>query len=388
MTAEVAALRRTIDAAASARARLAHSVGDVAAALAEAATRWRRMPAVAHDLAVATGFAPAMLAEGLDDVVAPLEAAAMERAARRECAGTPAPPPVVAHVLASNVPALALPAMAHALLAGTAVVVKSGRSDRVSAPAFHAALAAVDPPLAATVVTAAWPRGDPRDAALLATVPLVALTGSDAALAALAPQARGRVLAFGARTSVAVLVEPEPAALDDLARDVACWEQQGCLSPHVAFVVGDAAATGTALAAALERLAARWPPRAADLAARAARRTALEEAAWSGARVHAGRWGAVVVDAPGPAAPGPGGRTIRVQPLGDLHELPGRLARGTIESVGTSGPVPAGLAALGVSRICHVGRMQRPSIAWPRGGRPPIRMLRDPDATATLEDAR
>lgn len=388
MTQDAEALRRAIEAAASARAGLARSVGDVAGALAEAAKWWRRAPDLPPRLAAGGGWAPVMVADALDGIVAPFDAPAMERLAAQE-RPTTAPPAVVAHVLASNVPALALPAIAHALLAGAAVVVKSGRGDVVSAPTFHDALRAVDPDLARTVVTASWPRGDTaRDAALLAAAPVTVLTGSDEAIAALAPRAHGRVLTFGARTSVAILADPSSADVDAFAADVACWEQHGCLSPQVAFVLGDAACVADALAGSLERLAARWPLPARAVETRAARRVVLDDAAWTGASVRAGDWGAVVLAPPGPAAVGPGGRTIRVQPLDDLRALPERLSRGKIESVGTNGPLPDGLAAFGVSRVCRVGAMQRPSLGWPRGGRPPIRMLFEPHATAAMEDDR
>src|SRR5437899_356584 len=103
-----------------------------------------------------------------------LDAATMSALAEREwgagAAARPAPPgpALVAHVVASNVPALALPAIALGCLAGAAVLVKSGRDDPLSAPAFQRALAAVDPALAATVVTAYWPGGEVarEDAAL------------------------------------------------------------------------------------------------------------------------------------------------------------------------------------------------------------------------------
>jgi len=72
--------------------------------------------------------------------VLPIAASALDAVAMIElvedewghgAAGRPAPDGLrlVAHVLASNVPALALPAIALACLAGAAVVVKSGRRD-------------------------------------------------------------------------------------------------------------------------------------------------------------------------------------------------------------------------------------------------------------------
>src|SRR5438034_5201573 len=100
--------------------------------------------------------------------------------------------------LDAAVPALALPAIALGCLAGAAVLVKSGRDDPLSAPAFQRALAAVDPVLAATVVTAYWPGGEvAREDAALGRAAVVVATGGDATLAALAPRLGRRLIAHG-----------------------------------------------------------------------------------------------------------------------------------------------------------------------------------------------
>src|SRR2546428_5936385 len=119
----------------------------------------------------------------------------VERELGRGAAAGPAPIDValVAHVLASNVPALAMPAIALACLAGAAVVVKSGRDDPLSASAFQRALAAVDPELAATVVTVYWPGGDPvHEEILLATADVAVLTRREPAPASPARPGRRR----------------------------------------------------------------------------------------------------------------------------------------------------------------------------------------------------
>jgi len=378
---------RSLDAAANARARMRRSAADVATALERAADLWIRTPGLCPSLAAATGLSAAMLRDALPDTVASFDAATMTALAERETNGAPPPPPIVAHVLASNVPALALPAIAQALLAGTAVVVKSGRNDRYSAPAFRGALEAVDPELARSVVCVDWPRGDAARDGLLLSLPVVVVTGSDATVAALGPHATGRVLTFGTRFSIALVVDATPDALEGLARDIACWEQRGCLSPHVVFACGDLDRTAASLARALEDVAKRWPP-TDDVATRAARRTAVDEATWAGGHGHAGAWGAVLVERPGPARATPTGRVVRMQSLDDPPALASRIQSDAVECVGTDLRTPLSLGACAISRLCGLGRMQRPSLAWPRGGRPPIRMLLDPNATTTLEDDR
>jgi hypothetical protein len=307
----------------------------------------------------------------------------------------------VAHVLASNVPGLAVPAIALGCLAGAAVLIKSGRHDTHSAPAFRRALAAVDPELAETVVAAYWPGGDPAyDDALLPRADVVVATGSDATIDALAARLPRPPIAYGTRLSVAAvgrdaLAEPDALAAR-LAVDVALYEQRGCLSPHAVFVEdgGAVSSLGFArhLAAALDVLAVRLPPAPASVEERAVRRAFVLEAEWErgvGARVGAG--GTVIHDARPSLRATCGLRTVRVHPMPALAALPEMLPAGVVECIGVAAPadqiaalVPA-LARLGVSRVCRLGAMQRPPLSWPRGQRPPLAALLGIDGPPALE---
>jgi acyl-CoA reductase-like NAD-dependent aldehyde dehydrogenase len=276
-------------------------------------------------------------------------------------------------VLASNVPALALPAIALGCLAGAAVVVKSGRGDPLSAPAFQRALAAVDPDLAATVVTTYWPGGErTHEDVVLARADVVVVTGGDAAIAALAARVRGRLVAHGPRLSVATVTDGDAVAAD-VALDVALHDQRGCLSPHAVYVDGDARGFAGRLATALDALATRLPPGPVSIEERAAARAARDDDDWAGAEVRTGPGGTVAYDARPTFRPTGGRRTIRVHPHTTLATA---LPVGRIECVGVAGRVEtAALARLGVARVCPVGRMQRPPLSWPRGQRGPLRAL-------------
>src|SRR6185295_9061701 len=149
-----------------------------------------------------------------------------------------------------------VPAIALASLAGSAVVVKSGHRDTVSAPAFQRALAAVDPALAATVVPVSWPHDAALDDLLL-DAPLAVLTGHDETVATLAERATGRVLGHGTRYGALLIDTSAPVDYAGAALDVALYEQRGCLSAHVCWVVGDAERVADALADALLVLAER-----------------------------------------------------------------------------------------------------------------------------------
>ena len=389
MSAETpAALRARLEAAVEARALLrARPLHETIAALAAAAARWRDDAALRAELPAAACLSPAMIAAVVPIAAGALDAQALAELARREwgagAAARPAPPgpALVAHVVASNVPALALPAIALGCLAGAAVLVKSGRDDPLSAPAFQRALAAVDPALAATIVAAYWPGGDPaREDAALGRAEVVAVTGSDATLAALAPRLGRRLIAHGPRWSVAVVGRAAAAEVDAIALDVALHDQRGCLSPHAVYVTGDARGFAERLAAALDAVAVRLPPGPASVDARAAARLLAAEAEWApGAAVLCGAGGTVIYEEAPAFRPTAGLRTVRVHPLRDPRVLPELLPPGRIECVGVAGVDPAPLVAVlrarGVARICPVGRMQRPPLSWPRGQHAPLGAL-------------
>jgi hypothetical protein len=381
-----AGLRRAIATAADARARLHdRTPADVARALALAGARWVADDALPARLAEQSGLDPSMVRAVLPLVASMLDEEAMRALVARERADLPGPE-WIACVLASNVPALAVPAIALGCLAGAAVVLKSGHRDTVSAATFHRALAAVDAPLAATVVPLAWPHSQPLDDVLLGA-PLAVLTGHDETIAMLGARAGGRVLGHGTRTSALLLDTSAPLDLAAVAEDVALYEQRGCLSPHTAFVVGDADRVADELATALAALAPRLPPAPAAVEERAAVRAFLDEAVWKGARVTAGPWGAVVRDSAATFAPTCGARTVRVVAIDDAPALVPLLPRDGVECIGTNTAPPPGLRERGISRVCPTGRMQAPKLSWPRGQRPPLRSLLDdvPDRVMELE---
>jgi hypothetical protein len=384
-----------IDAALVARARAQRRPRrEIAAALAAAATRWASDAALADALPTAAGLSPAMVAAVLPIAAEALDADAMTELVERELGpgaagrGAPDGPALVVQLLASNVPALALPAIALACLAGVATLVKSGRHDPLSAAAFRRALGAVDPDLAATVVTARWAGGDIRaEDAAFARADRVVATGGDATLDALARRLRVPMVAHGTRVSVAAVGRDAPAdAVDGLALDVALHDQRGCLSPHAVWVEGDVDAFAERLAAALDAVARQLPPGPVSLAARAAARARRDAAEWRGARLV----GSVIVD-PRPALGTGGGlRIVHVHPIASLAALPPLLPMGLVECVGVAGGTvdPAALRARGVARVCPVGRMQRPPLCWPRGQRAPLHSLLGVETEPVLEVER
>ena len=384
-------LARAVDAAREASRQVARRPrAEVAAALAAAAARWRSNTALHAELPAIARLSPAVVDAGLDIAAGALDGDGMVALAERELGGTPPQRPwLVAHVLASNVPALALPAIALGCLAGVAVLVESGRADPCSAPAFRRALAAEDPALASTIVTTYWPGGDrERERTILGRADVVIATGQDATVASLMKRLGDRVIAHGERSSI-VAVRPEDGADADrlaacLAVDVALHDQRGCLSPHAVYVDGDTRRFAERVVAALDEVATRLPPGPLDVEERAAHRAAVAEAEWTGATTISGAGGTVLISQDRRPTTFPGRRTVWILPLASIPEL---IGPGAVECVGVAGirPDVEVLRRLGVARVCALGHMQRPGLSWPRGQRAPLRTLLGLPAEPLLE---
>jgi hypothetical protein len=242
------------------------------------------------------------------------------------------------------------------------------------------AIAEVDPDLGKTVLATYWPReATETERAVLAAADVVTITGTNEAIAAVSRRPRARVVAHGARTSVALLRDDAPdSEMAALALDIALYEQRGCLSPTTVFVAGDADVRDLAerILGALGAAATPLPmPRSTG--ARASRRLALETARFAGATVLEGRGGAVVTGGPwGTIDDALVGRTVAVRPFDADSLAPFR--RGEIDCIGIGRMVEISESFFrehGVSRVCPVGRMQRPRIDWPRGQRPALGSL-------------
>lgn len=172
-----------------------------------------------------------------------------------------------------------------------------------------------------------------------------------------------------------------------LARDVALFDQRGCLSVAAVYTTGDAEDLAARLAADLAELARRWPPGPADPAALAAvqqiRLEAEMRGLWiAGLPILSGTVLVEPVDPGRPAfRPSPGLRTVRVHPLPDLKRLPGLLSpwQGKLQGAALAGEeawrlVPA-LAELGISRCAAPGDLQSPDVSWHNGGIHPLHAL-------------
>lgn len=298
-------------------------------------------------------------------------------------------------VLASNLPALAVQPLLPALILRRPVLLKSPSAEPLFAPAFLAALARREPRLAGAVAAAAWPGGDEElEEPVLAGVGTVLAYGESKALEDLERRAPGKVIGYGPKTSLAVIgagVEPRDAA-EALARDVALFDQRGCLSVTAVYTAGDPEALWERLGLALSDYARRWPPgpapRSLSAAVQHLRLEAEMRGLWQTALPI--RQGTVIVDPNPELRPSPGLRTVRVHPLEDLSRLPSLLEpwRGRLQGAALAGEdawaLEPRLADLGISRCVPPGELQSPDATWHNGGINPLEVLGRRGRAATV----
>jgi hypothetical protein len=168
-----------------------------------------------------------------------------------------------------------------------------------------------------------------------------------------------------------------------LARDVALFDQRGCLSIAAVYVEGDPKALAERLAEALRDFARRLPPGASPRPVSAAVQHQRLEAEMHGLWVSdlSLRDGTVIVDPDARFRPSPGLRTVRVHPLEDLAALPAILEpwRGRLQGAALAGEkawdLEDRLAGLGISRCAPPGELQSPDATWHNGGINPIAAL-------------
>ena len=338
-------------------------------------------------LAKLSGLSREGLRAGLEAVLGGVrrEPAALLFARARQ---TPEAAPVLA-VLASNLPGLAVQPLLPALALGRPVLLKSATAEPLFAPAFLTALVRREPRLGAAVAAATWEGGDEElEAQVLAGVGTVLAYGGREALDDLERRAPGEVVGYGPKISLAVIgtdVEPRQAA-EGLARDIALFDQRGCLSIAAIYTSGDAETLGQALAEELADLARRLPPgplpRPALVGVQHLRLEAEMRGFWQSSL--APREGTVVVDSHPELRLSPGLRTVRIHPLADLARLPGLLRswKGRLQGAALAGEaawsLEPELRELGISRVSPPGELQSPDASWHNGGIDALEALEAP----------
>jgi hypothetical protein len=317
-------------------------------------------------------------------------------------------PPLGLHVFAGNVPGVSVTSIVRALLVRSAVFGKSAAGEPILAPTFARLLAEVDPVVGDCVAVTYWTGGSADiEAAVLRHAGLVVHYGGAEAIASLRSRAAADTVfvEHGPRISFALIDYARlgnedgdggtiDAAAADLARAVALFDQQGCVSPQTAYVLGEpsaAQAFAARVAAHLDTIADVLPRGRLDAAEAAAireLRTSAEFRAINGADVHlwtGSSLGYTVVAEPDPSFGGSClNRTLIVRNSPTLealldHVRPfGRFLQ-TVGIAGFAGDrradVAARLGAVGATRITAISAMPWPPVTWHHDGRGPLREL-------------
>ncbi|WP_394832836.1 proline dehydrogenase [Pendulispora rubella] len=317
-----------------------------------------RRAALIPELVQSTGLSP----EGVEHALLHhLETDATEDDLRTLLAGTVEAPHV--HViLSANVFVAALRAIVLARAAAPTVTVRPSSRD----PAFALALLRE---LADPAITPSAPGGGQGGGG--AEIHVYGRDETIAQVRASAPPGT-IVRGHGAGIGVAVITESADldAAAEALADDVIAFDQRGCLSPRIAFVVANAAAFAEKLHAAITARELRVPRGELSSSERADAQRYADTVRFAGT-LHAGR--AHLVGVAEPLLVPPSGRHLHVMPIEATAALPvilAPLAR-SIVAIGLTDPAPPIVSSLpGHARISALGRMQRPPLDGPVDRRP------------------
>ncbi len=303
-------------------------------------------------------------------------------------------------ILAGNLPGLAVQPLAAAVALRRPALLKSPSSEPWFAPAFVEALGRREPAFLEAYAAATWAGGDRSiEAPLFARAGRILAYGDRATLLDLARRAPGKLFGYGPKTSFAVVGalgalgapgDPEAGgspALGEvaagLARDIALFDQRGCLSIAAVFTTLPPEELADALAAQLALLAQLWPPGPGEPEALGAVQQLRLESEMRGlhSRFLHPPEGTVIVEPELRFVPSPGLRTVRIHPVEDLSRLPviltpwaGQLQGAALAGANTDALRPA-LAALGVSRFAPPGELQHPDTTWHNGGIHPLDAL-------------
>jgi hypothetical protein len=365
----------------------------VAEALASTFDRWHergfpeRRTAIAK-IAENSGWSTQLLEESIDALLAPFSRDALSSFASSVVPRTR----LGGFIMPANVPGAGMHELVAALISGAAAIVKTSSREPVLFHAFARTLRSIDPIVGSLIeVTTFGRERENLSYTIKQECDFIVALGDDASIAHLSGGI-ARLFGFGSRTSGGLITLAAPVHLPALAyalaRDVALFEQQGCLSPHHIFI-GDAGEShardfARALAEALASLTAMLPPAKLPFHAAAAIRRIRERARWRGIGRHRGEllegadmaW-TVVFDPPARFTISPGYRSFTVSAVCDADDFASRLApvAGRLEAFALASPAPERarfldvLAGAGVTYVCDPGKMQSPPLNWPHSGR-------------------
>jgi hypothetical protein len=236
--------------------------------------------------------------------------------------------------------------------------------------------------------------------ALFQQADCVTATGDDESLANIRQQmplhvrfvGYGHRVSFGFIAAGALTSSTSHRLVENVAADVCAWNQLGCLSPHIFYVEHGGILTPAQFA---ERLAKEMPvhehrnPRG-DLPVQAAAEITSRRSIYEVRAAHSEEtqiWASkdstawtVVFEMDPRFQVSCLNRFIYVKGVANLAEAlrAADMVRGKVSTVGLAAPhrefpeLATQLARWGATRVCPLGRMQRPSLSWRHDGRPAL----------------
>jgi len=313
-------------------------------------------------------------------------------------------PAMITHVFSGNIPGLPVASLIYGLLAKAANLGKSTLREPLMPALFARSLQEIDPRLADCIAVLPWKGGDVEiEREAFSRSQAVIAYGSQDSLREiwrrLPPGIRflgyGTRLSFGVIAREALSLENGAELAARAARDVALFDQQGCLSPHLFYVENGGDTVPRAFAellslelGKLEQKLPRGRLSAEEAIAIQGLRGSyqFQELAGKDVSLYQSRgntaW-TVIYEESSDFVPSCLNRVVRVKPLVDLSQLPLLLkpVQEYLQTVAVeAGPhrllsVAETLGRLDVSRICRIGEMQHPPASWHHDGLPNISHL-------------
>ena len=310
-------------------------------------------------------------------------------------------PELLVHIAPGNLPNPTLLSIVLGLLVRSAQLVKCAKGSALIPRLFAHSIYEADHKAGACLELAEWPGGSVElEAALFSEADCVIATGNDETLDSIRRRlsSRTRFLGYGHRVSFGYIAREVLSnasarrAARDAAEDVAAWDQQGCLSPHLLFVEDGGAIDAGQFAAMLAEELARQEsesPRGELLVHESMTLTLKRDfyrvraSASDDTRLWASEgstaW-TVIYEADPRFQLSCLNRFVYVKRAAKLDDAlhHSELVRGQVSTVGLAAAgerereLATQLGRWGVTRICRLGRMQRPPLAWRHDGRPSL----------------
>ena len=344
-----------------------------------------------------TGYSRETIEDILAHMVSDWSRDSLEALLRAELGGIARPigPRLAFHIFAGNVPGVAVTSVVRSLLVRAATLGKTASGEPVLAVLFARALARANPQIAETLAITHWPggSGEAEEVALRQADVIIVYGGSDTVREVTARAPVGtRLVVHGPKLSIGLV--GRGAGLEvagPIARAVAAYDQQGCVSPHVVYVEQDgkveARELARAIAEEMDALATVLPRRTIDAAEAIAIRAARTRAEF---RENAQVFGpdettyTIIYDEDVELTASCLNRTLYVKPIADVIALQRVLEphRDVLQSVAVAGftreqidAIAPLLGDVGATRITTFERLPWPPMTWHHDGRGPLREL-------------